>query len=161
MQTKTKNIEGMKPEETEKIKCSDYDVDVDVDAELKKYAKKLKNYCNIIPKLPPILIGFNGLMFMLSCLIKMKVLKNTSGVSVLIKLLSIITICLNIVLIVIIITNINTIKSFLDKLSAFPENSTTKLHPDYVFYLICGSLAMSLASFIIYLRHPLLRRVKK
>ena len=104
------------------------------------------SYCETIQIVSPILIVFNVLIFMLAGLIKIKALKQTRLISVLIKLLSTITICLNLVLIVIIILYSNSYDT--------PFFDIIETYMNYGFYLICVSLVISLISFIAYLRHP-------
>ena len=116
--------------------------------------KNFSEYCSSIRVIAPIVLAFNAIIVFLTCLIKMNILKNTNMVRTITSLLSIILLCANISLIVMIVLKYSEFKKYF-------SGSEFKVHLDYVFYLICVSLVMSLASFIIYLLHPLLRRVKK
>jgi hypothetical protein len=110
--------------------------------------KNFNEYCRSIRVIAPIVLAFNAIIVFLTCLIKMNILKNTNMVRTITSLLSIILLCANISLIVMIVLKYSEFKKY------FSE-SEFKVDLDYVFYLICVSLVMSLASFIIYLLQPI------
>ena len=117
-------------------------------------------FCKTIQILAPIILCFNIFLSIFSELLEMKILKNTTTLLMLIKLLFITTICMNIALLVIIYLQMFELRQSFNNISKINKKNV-QTQPEVIFYLICVSLVISLISFIAYLRQPIKSVLKK